>query len=181
VPELDDAPLAGRHDLLPAGEDLPDHDAFDSWGFEPDHVIEALSHTPPPRGRWTNRQYRPLITRLVPPPERDRLRRNLRRQAWLLEQSGDYETRDVALATAAAMKDAKPADLVRLPFLRHLVEHSVTESLGPVGVFGPVDLLGSLEDALDTLDDEQFDELFTQILPPLPALPPARPPNRRRR
>jgi hypothetical protein len=181
MPELDDAPLAGRHDLLPAGEDLPDHDAFDSWGFEPDHVIAALSHAPPPHGRWTNRQYRPLITRLVPPPERDRLRRNLCRQAWLLERAGDHETRDVALATAAAMKDAKPADLVKLPFLRHLVEHSVTESFGPVGLLGPGDLLGRLDAALGALDDDEFDELFPLILPPIPVLPPVQPPKRRKR
>jgi hypothetical protein len=158
MPELDDAPYAGRRDLLPAGAELPDHDAFESWEFEPDQVNAALAHAPPPRGQWTDRQYRPLITRLVPAEERDRLRRNLCRQAWLLDQTGDDQTRDIALATAAAMKEAKPSDLVKLPFLRHLVEHSVTRSFSPL----------ALIDTLSDLDEKELDRLLPLILPPQP-------------
>ncbi|MGH2604247.1 MAG: hypothetical protein ACRDJ9_33280, partial [Dehalococcoidia bacterium] len=134
--ELDDAPHTGRADLVEQGGDLLDHPAFDAWTFDPILTGRAMDGVPPPiaEDAWTERQYRPLIKRLVDRRERDRLRRGLRRQAWLLDRDGDADARDTALATAAALADAKPDDLAKLPFLRHMVEHSVDEFLQPLAL-----------------------------------------------
>ena len=54
------------------------------------------------------------------------LRQRLRRQAWVLERAGDLTERDQALAAAAALGRADPDELFKQPFLRRLVERSVT-------------------------------------------------------
>lgn len=127
VPELDDEPYAGRKDLIRAGGALADHPWFDSWGFEPERTSVAMASTPPPaRGRWTARQYQPLIEQLVDAGMRTQLRGRLRRQAWLLEQSGDEEARDHALALAHSITTAKSTDLARHGLLQVMAERSVT-------------------------------------------------------
>jgi hypothetical protein len=125
--ELDDTPFAGRQDLVRASGALADHPFFESWGFERADIVLALFTTPPPgrSGRLGDRQYKPLIEHLVTPEVRETFRRRLRRQAWLLEQNGDTPARDLALATAAHLATALPADLSRLPFLRALVDRSI--------------------------------------------------------
>ena len=79
---------------------------------------------PPTSTRWSDRQFRPLIEQLVTPPICARLRGRLRRQAWLLEREGDTANRDLALAAAAALANSAPDQLIRLPFLRRLVQDS---------------------------------------------------------
>lgn len=136
VTVLDDAPYAGRDDLVRLSGALADHPFFDSWGFEPAETSRALIAAPPPgrAGRLTDRQYRPMIAQLVTPSAREVLRRRLCRQAWLLDQDGDEAMRDLALATAAHLTTATPADLVKLPFLRALVDHSLVQLFGPFAV-----------------------------------------------
>jgi hypothetical protein len=130
LPALDDAPYARRDDLVRASGRLLDHPFFETWGFDFMSTAEAMQHVPGPGGqRLTDRQYRPLIAQLVDPPLRARLRQRLRRQAWLLDRSGDSRARDLALATAAQLAEGAPGDLARLPFLRRLVQRSVADVL----------------------------------------------------
>ncbi|HZS00478.1 MAG TPA: hypothetical protein VFE37_17315 [Chloroflexota bacterium] len=128
APELDDTPYADRPDLLRQSGRLADHDFFLSWGFDTPQTTMAMLGSPPPRGgRWTDRQYRPMLEQLMPPPVRAQLRERLRRQAWLLEREGDTASRDVALAVAAALPNATTEALARVPFWRRLVENSVQQ------------------------------------------------------
>jgi hypothetical protein len=86
----------------------------------------AMAGSPPPKGgRLTDRQYRPLVEQLVDGPARARFRQRLRRQAWLFERDGDDLSRDLSLATAAHLAQAEPAELVKQPFLRALIDRSV--------------------------------------------------------
>ena len=129
--ELDDAPSAGRRDLVAKGGELAAHPWFESWGFDVPRTSAAMAHAPPPKGgRLTDRQYRPLIEQLVDPPTCAAFRRRLRRQAWLFEQDGERRERDVSLATAADLAAAGPADLAKQPFLRGLIEQSVRHVVG---------------------------------------------------
>ena len=54
-------------------------------------------------------------------------RHRLRRQAWLLDQAGEPGMRDLALAVAADLSSARPADLAGQPFLRMLVEQQILD------------------------------------------------------
>ena len=93
----------------------------------------SMLFAPPPSGsRMTDRQYRPLIERLTSPIARTLLRQRLRRQAWLLERVGDPVARDLALAVAAQLAEASPAELARQPFLRALVDRGVATVLADV-------------------------------------------------
>ena len=128
APELDDAPYVHRKDLVRSSRQLADHPFFESWGFDPMKTSVAMLTAPPPSGsRLTDRQYRPLMDLLVfEPSVMAQLRQRLRRQAWVLERAGDLTERDQALATAAALGRADPDELFKQPFLRRLVERSVT-------------------------------------------------------
>lgn len=128
LPALDDAPYANRADLLRQSGRLADHAFFLTWAFDTPETSLAMTNSPPPTsGRWTDRQYRPMIEQLMTPPVRAQLRERLRRQAWLLEREGDTATRDLALAVAAALPTSSPAALARLPFCQRLVENSVLQ------------------------------------------------------
>jgi hypothetical protein len=127
-PELDDTPYGNRPDLLRQSGRLADHDFFLTWAFDtPQTTVAMLSSPPPTSGRWTDRQYRPMIEQLMTPPVRAQLRERLRRQAWLLEREGDAATRDLALAVAAALPNASTEALGRLPFCQRLVQNSVLQ------------------------------------------------------
>ncbi|MBI4498848.1 MAG: hypothetical protein HY689_13225 [Chloroflexi bacterium] len=150
APELEDAPYAARQDLVRSSGRLLDHAFFASWGFDPGETSQAMAGVPPPRGgRWTDRQYRPLVERLVDPQTCARLRQRLRRQAWLLERSGDTPQRDLALATAASLSGAGPADLVKHPFVRTLVQRSVEDVLAEALAVLPFPPLGPEEETSD--------------------------------
>jgi hypothetical protein len=123
--QLDDAPYVLRSDLVPRTGALLEHPFFAGWTFDQDVTAAAMAHTRPPvADLWTDEQFRPLIRRLVTSEEREWLRRVLRHQAWFLERTGDEENRDLALATAAALRQAKGDELVSLPFLRAMVRRS---------------------------------------------------------
>jgi hypothetical protein len=133
APELDDAPYAGRQELVRAGGELLDHPFFLSWGFDPQEAALGLMLlAPPASGRWTDKQYRPLIGSFATPLVLNRLRRRLRRQAWLLEQAGHTRERDLALATAASLADTAPAKLVKHPFLRGMVNVTLGHLAGAI-------------------------------------------------
>lgn len=126
IPELDDAPYAGRDDLLGESDELLDHLWFAAWGFPYDEVIQTMTQSPAPtRGRLTERQIRPFVERFMTPAMCAKLRSRLRRQAWLLDRVGDTTERDQALAVAASLVDAAPEKLVRNRFVRKLVRVSV--------------------------------------------------------
>lgn len=132
APELDDAPYAGRAELLEVSDELLEHPFFDAWFFNPDEMGPALLDVPQPgrSGHLTDRQFRPLIERLVPPETRRQLRGRLRRQAWLLERDGDEEDRDRALAAAAALADEAPTPPYQHPLLREMVVISLVNLSG---------------------------------------------------
>ena len=130
VPELDDAPYAGRNDLIRSSGKLADHEFFILWPFDPLRTWEAMSKAPPPSGgRLTGKQYKPLIEQLVDPQMAAILRRRLRRQAWLLDRAGDVVARDLALAVAAQLAAGRNDELIKQPFLRTLIERSVDRAL----------------------------------------------------
>ena len=125
-PELDDAPYAGRDDLLIEGDELLDHIWFAAWGFPYEEMFQAMIQTPvPSRGRLTDRQIRPLVEHFMTPAMCATLRSRLRRQAWLLDRGEDTIERDQALAVAASLVDASPDQLVRNRFVRKLIRNSV--------------------------------------------------------
>jgi hypothetical protein len=125
-PELDDTPYARRADLLRASGRLAEHPYFETWTFDPAATATAMTYAPPPAaGRLTDRQYQPMLEVLLTPPVRAQLRERLRRQAWLLERVGEPRPRDLALAVAAALAGAPPADLARVPFLRKMLDTSI--------------------------------------------------------
>jgi hypothetical protein len=126
VPELDDAPYAGRSELLAGSAELLDHSWFESWFLPEQETFDTMVQTPPPsHGRLTDHQIRPLVEHFYTPELRAKLRARLRRQAWLLDQTGDAEDRDLALAVAAALADASVDDLVKNAFVRKMVRRSV--------------------------------------------------------
>lgn len=130
LPELDDTPYAGRDDLVRSSHKLADHSFFESWLFDPQTTFEAVQMAPPSRrGQLGERQYSPLIERLVGPEIAARMGPRLRRQAWLLDRTGDKKERDMALAVAARLTPGRPTDLARIPFLRALVQYSVDRVL----------------------------------------------------
>jgi len=134
LPELDDAPYAGRQDLVRSSAELAAHPWFDSWRFDPARTAAAMIRTPPPAraGQLTSRQFGSLIERLVDGPTRDVFRARLRRQAWLLDKDGDEQARELALATAAHLATAGPAELAGQPFLRAIVERSLLDVIEAV-------------------------------------------------
>ncbi len=125
-PDLDDAPYAGRRELLARSAALAEHPFFVDWAFELADTSVALLATPPPSSvRLTNKQYQPLLEHLLVGATRQQLRQRLRRQAWLLEQEGDARSRDLTLAVSAQLGQAPPAELGKIPFLRELVKHTL--------------------------------------------------------
>ena len=50
VAMLDDAPYAGRADLVARGESLYAHPFFQNWGFDAEVVSDATEQIPPPAG-----------------------------------------------------------------------------------------------------------------------------------
>lgn len=126
VPELDDAPYVRRADLLRASGRLADHPFCQNWQLDPAGVAAQMNLVePPPDGRLRDREFRPMLAALVDNATRNRLRHRLRRQAWLLDRAGETAARDQALAVAAHLARATPAELTRLPFLRHVLQRSV--------------------------------------------------------
>lgn len=125
-PQLDDAPYAGRDDLLAESDELFDHVWFAGWGFAYEEIFPRMIQTPvPSRGHLTDRQIGPLVEQLMTPEFCATLRSRMRRQAWLLDQGEDTIERDQALAVAASLVDASPESLVRNRFVRKLVKLSV--------------------------------------------------------
>lgn len=129
--ELDDAPYGDRTDLLQRSGQLLRHRYFTAWFFNPDEIEPALEGVPRPReGRMTQKQFRPLIERLVDRKTLQLMRGRLRRQAWLLKQAGDLERSDVALAVAASLATAKGPQMGDHPFLKSMVLHSLANLFG---------------------------------------------------
>ena len=116
----------GRPELVRRSAQLLAHPNFDAWFFNPEELAPLLAQVPVPRrGRLGERQYGSLIQGLVDPAMRERLRGRLRRQAWLLAQWGEGESRDLALAVAASLAGATPASLGTHPFLRAMIDRSL--------------------------------------------------------
>lgn len=181
--ELDDAPYAGRDDLVAASAELLAHEVFELWRFSMLDTMRGMSMADAPKGngkKLTNAQYEPVIEALTDPFRRRLLRSRLRRQAFVLDLVGAERERDLALAVSASLQSVSIIDMVEHPFLRRMTELSVemADPLGSVGLglpggLGIADLLGGglggfpglgdawLEDydAFDDFDDdEEWDE-----------------------
>ena len=127
---LDDAPYAGRDDLVENSAALFAHPFFQHWGFEPEATLTALATlTLPEEPELTDEALLPLIAALATPVVCAQLRDRLRRQAWLLDHIEDAETRDLALASAAVLATNDQAALAALPFLRELTAASVEQAM----------------------------------------------------
>lgn len=123
---LDDAPYAGRADLVERGDSLFAHPFFQHWSFDPEATLIAMAAIEPPGDQGlTDQQLHPLAFALATPAVCAQLRDRLRRQAWLLDHLDDAPTRDVALASAAALATDDREALATLPFLRELTASSV--------------------------------------------------------
>ncbi len=129
-PVLDWEPYVGRRDLTQRGGELIEHPWFETWQFHAEAMERAMALAPPPSGpRLTEQQYRPLIEELASAWSRAFLVGRLRRQAWLLDRSGDAAARDIALALVGELAYASPAVLAKQPFLRVMVDRGVTAVL----------------------------------------------------
>lgn len=162
VTSLDDTPYAGRHDLIERSGELAEHVCFIGWAYDSEDVWRHIRGLPPPLLEpWTAQDYAKLTDRLVNDAEAARLRRLLGRQAWLLEQEGEEEARDVALAVAAALAASRRGERARIPFILAIIERSIA------GLFS-----GLLP------DDDQDDDLdvFLTALPILTPPPLDQPP-----
>jgi hypothetical protein len=130
APILDDAPYAGLAELVEQGDSLFAHPFFQHWGFEPEATLAALATLPQPEGEeYTDEELFPLIAALATPAVCAQLRDRLRRQAWLLDHLDDTPTRDLALASAAALATDDREALAALPLLREMVAVSVDQAL----------------------------------------------------
>jgi hypothetical protein len=134
VPELDDAPFASRAELVRRSATLLEHPLFTSWFFNPEEIGPLLDGIALGRGgRLKAAQYGPVIRQLVDAPRRERLRKRLQRQAWILDRQGDQRARDLALATAASLDGATAAGLAEHPFVRAMVDASLDNLLQSLG------------------------------------------------
>jgi hypothetical protein len=130
LPVLDDAPYAGRADLVADSADLFGHVWFSSWLVPVEDALAVMEKAEPPEGGiLTDREYQTLIPRFFPPEFLARLRERLRRQAWLLEREDEPKDRDMALAVAASFKDVDAADLTEHPFVREMTRLSVENAV----------------------------------------------------
>ncbi|MFN8536249.1 MAG: hypothetical protein U0232_02075 [Thermomicrobiales bacterium] len=130
APLLDDAPYAGRSDLIAETAALFAHPFFQGWGFEPEATLAALATlTLPDEPEISEEELFPLIAALATPATCAQLRNRLRRQAWLLDHLDDTPTRDLALAAAAALTTTDQNTLVTIPFLRELTAASVEQAM----------------------------------------------------
>jgi hypothetical protein len=133
IPELDASRFVGRTDLVESSGVLLNHPLFDAWLFDPEDVLAVLGSVPLPgrrAKRMTDRQYQALVEALVDETTRLRFGQRLRRQAWLLDQLGAESERDVALAVAASL--AVGSHLTANPFLRAMVDESVSNALAAI-------------------------------------------------
>lgn len=130
APLLDDAPYAGRADLIEETAALFAHPFFQGWGFEPEATLAALATlTLPDEPEISEEELFPLIAALATPATCAQLRNRLRRQAWLLDHLDDTPTRDLALAAASALATDDQDTLVTIPFLRELTAASVEQAM----------------------------------------------------
>jgi hypothetical protein len=129
-PELDDSTYAGRTDLLANAGELLEHPFFEDWTLDLVATVAALGQVHPPVDQqWGLETYQPLTEQIMDAEIREQLRQRLRRQAWILEQDGDDEARDLALATAAQLTSGTPRELVENELLRGLIGRTVVEVL----------------------------------------------------
>ncbi|MBI2908257.1 MAG: hypothetical protein HYX92_11470 [Chloroflexi bacterium] len=151
VPDLEDVSYMGRNDLLRSSDDLLDSELFDSWGFDPEEIQDALAATMRrSRSRTPAGRYRFLVEYLADGETCAAFRRRLRRQAWLLDRSGDATSRDVALAVAAQLGSGQRAELAKMPFLRALVQRSLDYAFDEVP---PGNEMTTVSFGLDTIDE----------------------------
>jgi hypothetical protein len=115
--ELDDAPFRGRERLRAQAAELLAHPFFQSWHLAGKR-LQRLLRRPEPR-------IDALLPALLGPEDVARLRRRLRRQAWLLDRAGDGRARDLALAAAAGLDGASGAALNDQPLLRAMLARTL--------------------------------------------------------
>lgn len=127
LPELDDAPYAGRGDLLDESAVLLDHPYFLAWQLRPD-LAEDETARAFREERGMSEDAGVLEWRLNEEIA-TRLRRRLRRQAWVLDRGGYARERDIALAVAASLSSALPEALVGHPFVRALAQAAMRDLL----------------------------------------------------
>jgi hypothetical protein len=122
-PVLDDAPYAGRADLVNQSESLFDSDWFIEWSLDPISVllIAHERHFGEP-DTWTEEQYKQLIEAMSAPELIQMLRLRLRQQAYLLALSDEDILRDITLAVSASLGSATHEALLTHPFLMQMAE-----------------------------------------------------------
>jgi hypothetical protein len=165
-PILDDAPYAGRDDLVNQSDSLFDSDWFIDWSLDPISVllIAHERHFPEP-DTWTEEQYRQLIDAMSAPELIQMLRLRLRQQAYLLALSDEDILRDITLAVSASLGSATHEALLTHPFLTQMAELAgdmLSFSLH-MGARDPGDderamteMLGAMVD-MDDIDLDDFD------------------------
>ena len=92
----------------------------DSWHFSAEELASALSSLSTEGSGGRNR-YGALLHHLCPPAVRCLLASRLRRQAWLLDRSGQGALRDAALGSAVGLERGGPPDLAEMPLLRGML------------------------------------------------------------
>jgi hypothetical protein len=165
VATLDDAGFADRADLRERGAELLAHPLFNEWALDFEHVMTTIGRNLPSDPgdideASDNAEVDELPAQLLDANTRLQVCDALRRQAWLLDQRGSSDERDIALALAAWLPEAGDDKLAENGFVTGLAQVSLGVSSKLVGM---TDMLGDLEgideDWLEGADLDDWDDL----------------------
>lgn len=166
VPVLDDAGFADRADLRERGAELLVHPLFNEWALDFEHVLATIGRNLPSDpdeigGASGDTRFDALPIQLLDAGIRLQVCDALRRQAWLLDQRGSSDERDIALALAAWLPVAGDDELAGNGFVTGLAQ----VSLGVSSMLASMnEMLGDFEGLdddwlADTDLDDGWDEL----------------------
>ncbi|MFN8516157.1 MAG: hypothetical protein U0841_26930 [Chloroflexia bacterium] len=128
---LDDAPYAGRSDLIAETAALFAHPFFQGWGFEPEATLAALATlTLPDEPEISEEELFRQIAALATPATCAQLRNRLRQPGCSITSTTRPRARP-RVAAAAALTTTDQNTLVTIPFLRELTAASVEQARWP--------------------------------------------------
>jgi hypothetical protein len=168
VPALDDGAFADRADLRERGAELLDHPLFNEWALDFEHVLATIGRNLPSDPATIDEAsddaaFDALPAQLLDGDTRLQISDALRRQAWLLDQHGDSDERDIALALAAWLPVAGGDDLAENGFVAGVVQVSLGVSSKLAGMNEMLADFEGLDEGL--FSDADLDEYWDDLEP----------------